>query len=247
MPGRKDDNQYPTTYQYQATDSPQQIASQFGVTTPQLLQANPGGYPFSTGQTIKIPNVPSPMVYGPPKPPVAAANTPYSQLAAQQPYKAIGSGLPSQRSQNADSARLNAQAQAVINNQVANGIPPMMVPANTPIINPQTGRPATADDMAASGYTFDPRSNSWRFNQNTGLAQLAPPNGGSPTAPNGGNSDFMNTKFMQQYAANDTDFYNQKRWDPTTKKFQKIGEIAGELNSGGVWEIIYHEKESLLR
>lgn len=45
----------PRPYQYQATDNPTTVASQYGVTPQALIDANPGGYPFSTGQTINIP------------------------------------------------------------------------------------------------------------------------------------------------------------------------------------------------
>jgi hypothetical protein len=43
------------TYQYKPGDSPLTVSSQFNVTPQQLLQANAGGFPFSTGQTIQIP------------------------------------------------------------------------------------------------------------------------------------------------------------------------------------------------
>jgi hypothetical protein len=52
MPGR------PNPYKYQSNDSPLTVASQNGLTPQQLIDANPGGYPFVTGQTINIPQVP---------------------------------------------------------------------------------------------------------------------------------------------------------------------------------------------
>jgi hypothetical protein len=45
----------PYQYQFKPEDNPLSVAQQFGVTPQQLLEANPGGYPFSTGQTIKVP------------------------------------------------------------------------------------------------------------------------------------------------------------------------------------------------
>lgn len=51
MPGKP-----PKTYQYKTGDDPTRVAAQFGVAPRQLLDANPGGYPFSTGQIINIPN-----------------------------------------------------------------------------------------------------------------------------------------------------------------------------------------------
>lgn len=44
-----------TTYQYRAGDDPTQLAQQFGTTPQQLINANPGGYPFNTGQMINLP------------------------------------------------------------------------------------------------------------------------------------------------------------------------------------------------
>lgn len=62
-----------TPYQYQGQDSPLTVATQYGISPQQLISANPGGYPFSTGQTINIPQlgtnpIQQPAVYGPPTP-----------------------------------------------------------------------------------------------------------------------------------------------------------------------------------
>ena len=43
-----------------------------------------------------------------------------------------------------------------------------------------------------------------------------------------GNSDFMNTNFMQKNVANDVAFTNQLRWDPGRGKFVKIGQLLQE-------------------
>jgi hypothetical protein len=42
-------------YQYRDNDSPVTVASQFGITPQALISANPGGTPFSTGQSINVP------------------------------------------------------------------------------------------------------------------------------------------------------------------------------------------------
>lgn len=231
MPGSNDQFQYPTTYQYKSTDQPQSIASQFNISTSQLLSANPGGYPFNVGQTIKIPQYSSPIGPTPPAgyqglTPSQSQNIPAPAPSFNNPHPYRGATNTPTRAQTAESARLNGMTNLVIQNQLANGIPPAMIPAGVTVINPQTGRPATPEDMAASGYTFNPKTNSWGYNQNTGLAQLAPPNGGSPTAPN---NDFMNTGFMKDYTANNVGFYDQKRWDPTAQggkgAFVKIGDL----------------------
>ena len=44
-----------TTYQYRDGDNPLSVANQYGLTPQQLLDANPGGTPFVTGQNILIP------------------------------------------------------------------------------------------------------------------------------------------------------------------------------------------------
>jgi hypothetical protein len=41
----------------------------------------------------------------------------------------------------------------------------------------------------------------------------------------GGNSEFMNTRFMQENQERGTGFYDQLRWDPQRKKYVKIGDL----------------------
>ena len=168
----------PTTYQYKSNDQPDKVAQQLGVTPQQLIQANPGGYPFSTGQTIKIPQI------GPQLP---AGNLGLTPSQAQSIPKATSfnnphpfvpqkGSVPTTQAQTADSMRLNGLSNLVIQGQFASGIPPKMVPAGTNVINPMTGVAMTPEDYAAGGYTFDAASNSWRHNwKSSGLAQLAPP------------------------------------------------------------------------
>ena len=47
------------TYIYRNGDNPNNIASQYGITVQQLLDANPGGTPFTTGQSVMIPQFPT--------------------------------------------------------------------------------------------------------------------------------------------------------------------------------------------
>ncbi len=47
------------TYQWKPQDNPLTVARRFNLTDTALLGANQGGYPFSTGQTIRIPNLPN--------------------------------------------------------------------------------------------------------------------------------------------------------------------------------------------
>jgi hypothetical protein len=46
----------PYQYKFGSQDNPLTVAEQFGTTPQALIQANPGGYPFSTGQLINVPN-----------------------------------------------------------------------------------------------------------------------------------------------------------------------------------------------
>jgi hypothetical protein len=57
MPTKRQSN----SYKYRTNDIPITVANQFGIPPSSLLAANPGAFPFSTGQTINVP-------YGPPKP-----------------------------------------------------------------------------------------------------------------------------------------------------------------------------------
>lgn len=43
------------TYQYKSGDDPVDLAKRFAISPQQLLDANPGGAPFATGQTLNIP------------------------------------------------------------------------------------------------------------------------------------------------------------------------------------------------
>jgi hypothetical protein len=50
---------YTNTYQYKSNDTPLTVAQQFGVSPQDLINANPGGWPFSVGQTIRLPKIPA--------------------------------------------------------------------------------------------------------------------------------------------------------------------------------------------
>jgi len=88
-------------YQYGATDSPVTLADKYGITPTQLIDANPGGYPFSQGQTINIPQfgpvlgnqgVVGPTMYGPPKPTGITGVPPVGYGPQKTPSTNFGSG-----------------------------------------------------------------------------------------------------------------------------------------------------------
>lgn len=91
-------------YQYGANDDPVTLASQNGITTQQLLDANPGGYPFSVGQNINMPSwvqTPQTQQAQQPRPqtprPTPAGNTDYANTAAAQYYKEQGTPFLEQK------------------------------------------------------------------------------------------------------------------------------------------------------
>lgn len=89
-------------YQYQANDTPVSVANQYGITPQQLIEANPGGYPFSQGQSINLPQqmqVPQqaaqPQALDETKPyggftPAKPDNSDYANTRAAQYYAAAG-------------------------------------------------------------------------------------------------------------------------------------------------------------
>ncbi len=200
----------PTSYQYKPGDNLSNLSNQYGVTEQQILQANPGGFPFSTGQVISIPShlpglnatsnlqnqplQPAAQGYGlgPPRmtQPYAYAASPAGTLPTLNPA-AFAGGLASPYQQQTDAA-VYQQSQTHPNPGLAN--------------RGNTGVPVT------------------------GFRGPAPMDAGLQAAANGGvlpsktgNSDFMNTKFMQEYAANGTPLERQLRWDPKTKKYITVG------------------------
>src|SRR5689334_1617954 len=77
-----------TTYQYKAGDDPVTVAEQYGLTPQQLLDANPGSAPFSTGQTIKIP-----FMYQPNYLSQIEANRRAQQQAVTGAFSGVGTAL----------------------------------------------------------------------------------------------------------------------------------------------------------
>ncbi len=121
----------PTSYTYQSGDDVNTLAQKHNTTPEEIIAANPGGFPFSTGQSIKLPA----------QPPAVGTPTNYNPYGAPTTY--------------------------------SNYKPP-----ETP-------------------FTLN--------------------------SPPVAQSDFMNTKFMQEYAANGTPLERQLRWDPEHKKYISVG------------------------
>src|SRR5690349_715713 len=82
-----------TPYTYQAGDDPVKLAQQYNTSPQAILSANPGGYPFTQGQTIHLPTTDdswaTPMQAQQPtqsQQPTPAGNTDYSRTQAAQQY-----------------------------------------------------------------------------------------------------------------------------------------------------------------
>jgi len=177
-------------------------------------QLPPGTRSVSPVRPSGITGVP-PVGYGP-------------QQAQPQTPPNLGTGvMPSGYGLSAAPPEYVAQVQANINQQVASGSMPGIVPLNTPILNPQTGQPVTPSQMVANGYTLNQQSGQWVLSgaNTTGPGTLPGGQGGASTA---GSTDFTNTGFMQNYIQKGTAFTEQKRWDPERKKFIKIGQLINE-------------------
>jgi hypothetical protein len=242
----------PYTYQYRPQDDPLTVANQFNVTPQQLLAANPGGTPFSVGQTIKIPQ--GTYQYSAPIGPQA----PGAPQAVSQYNQPIGPQAPnmSQQWQNA--------------NQTMNPRGGVGMQPYGPAISPTP----TWQDRAALGVEngYAPQSylniikrlsrgedvnlspEQRRFLENamnTPAAQAAQaeaagqtPGTFDPTKPYGGftnddptNTDYANTKAAQYYAAAGTPFLQQQRWDPQARRYVSLGKLLkqGKLDLQGNW------------
>lgn len=88
-----------TPYQYKPDDDVTSVASQFGITPQQLINANQGGFPVSVGQTINIPNFNSPGAPNPYAPAIQAGNVTGNNTALPP------RGVPRQYQQYVNAAR----------------------------------------------------------------------------------------------------------------------------------------------
>jgi hypothetical protein len=149
----------------------------------QLLNANPGGSPFVTGQNINVPFQ-------------------YAAPIGPQPAPSVGPQ-------------------------------PVIGPALPPVQPPPAGYgPGAVTVQPSSTYGTD---DSWYAP--TATAQLSPAAQPGIQAPPVGNTDYANTRAAQQYAANNTPFLKQMRWDPQARKFVSLGRLIkqGKLDLKGNW------------
>lgn len=138
----------PEFYQVKPTDKDlASVASQFNVQLPSLVAANNGS------KTL---------------PPVGSYISMGQQQAAEQfARKNFETGsfmTPDKLAQYRLQGTLGnyqAETSANIQKQVAAGIFPQQVMSNTPILNPQTGKPVSDAEMLQNGYVYDNKTASW--------------------------------------------------------------------------------------
>jgi len=212
----------PNPYKYQSDDSPLTLADKYGITPTQLIDANPGGYPFSTGQTINIPQfgpamgnqgVAGPTMYGPPKPAGITGTPPVGYGPQSTPQTNYGYNV---------NQRGRGFGQPTPQNIYGPlGVPYAELPRPGFAAIPQLPSGAPATTTTGAGSILDPSQ----------------PYGGFQNLNGSDGTDYANTKAAQYYAAAGTPFLKQKRWDPQAKKYVSIGKLIkqGKLDLKGNW------------
>lgn len=197
------------SYQYKPDDDPVTVANQFGITPQQLLGANPGGAPFSTGQTINIPfqySAPTPTIqYNAPIGPQPAPSLLQQRMA--QPVTSVP-GLNQQGRGIQGLDQLNA-----INN-----------------VNAMRGRGFGQDSPAGPMVMGN-----WVEPTQPALDPTRPYGGFERAGKD--NTDYANTATARYYEAAGTPFLQQQRWDPQRRRFVSIGRLLrqGKLDLKGNW------------
>ena len=229
-------------YQIQQGDTFETIASKNNTTAAALQAANNGmAVPPPKGSFIDIPKLAQAQAdyYNHPAPAQLSPDQHMQQLIRQ----GVPSGIAAMvvRAQ-ADHAAATSANPGMFRDR---GVPldfydvvkdiqnspdaPTNVPANVLSALTINGQAATPQAMIDNGYTFNQATQSWVL----GGSQAA--QGQVTTGAGTGSAEFMNTRFMQRYAALGTPFLQQKRWDPSTRKFVSIGKLIkqGKLDLQG--------------
>jgi hypothetical protein len=200
-----------TPYTYRQDDDPITLAERFNLPPSALLAANPGGAPFSVGQTINIPQAyeyRAPATTGPNV--LTSPNSPTGSFLGGNPYdRTVNTGYSA------------------------------IAPAPLPAAQPPAGYGPNAAQTFTTPRVL-PNDSWYRTPQQAASEQAAMTNiqnGTIPTGSDPSNTDYANTRAAQQYAAAGTSFVNQMRWDPQAKKFVSIGRLLkqGKLDLKGNW------------
>jgi hypothetical protein len=110
-----------------------------------------------------------------------------------------------------------------MNNAEATGVPNFDMLPQKMTVSAMLALNMNAADMQEYGYKIV--GGQW-VQQNSIQAQKTAQTQQANANPQ--NSDFMQTGFMQQNAAEGVSFNNQLRWDPTTGSYQKIGKLVAQ-------------------
>ena len=227
-----------TNYLYKENDDPITVANQFGITPTQLLGANPGGTPFSTGQTINIPfqyNAPigpQPMIG--PQPPTMQqyGNAVASQFGGAAP---VGYGPVWQN-------KLLAQGEPTPQEPFASrlGVPRGHMQPNF-LYGPQTGvgNPGTPYMMGRGGGQTNVLPEGLNYQRQVPGAPV------TAAAPNTAQGDFYGYERDSKTGrsvrviknAGSANFLNELRWDPQARRYVSIGRLLkqGKLDLKGNW------------
>jgi hypothetical protein len=207
-------------YTYKQDDDPLTVASQFGISPNQLLSANPGGTPFSIGQSINIPFQykapigPQPAPTGPR--PVAGPQAPYGPRppTIQPPPAGYGPNY----APTAITPNFGFSPTATTRNilyRTARGEKVPMSPERQAALENILGLPQT-NQGAGTGTGGTP-----------GPGQFY----GYVENPETGRSERVIKN------SSESSFLNEKRWDPQAKKYVSIGKLLkqGKLDLKGNW------------
>lgn len=176
-----------------------------------------------------------------PVPPMTAAQAQqygyYAPGTVQPPAQPTGTYFQSEKGYEAGAG---SPEQAAIQNteaQFKSGQLPQAISSNTAsqLTNPLTGKPYTAAELQAMGYTFNPASGNWELGGGGAGAGQFTPEMFSQIQSGIVQPGFQRIKASENYQgflAQEAAFYNAKRWDPARKKFVPIRQLIreGKLN-----------------
>jgi hypothetical protein len=214
----------PNPYQYQfgANDDPVSVASVYGVTPQQLLAANPGGAPFTTGQMINIPTPAANYQYSTPGSP---APTSLGVSANARPWWGLGAGRTT-----------GTPAPGIsIDDMRGRGYGQQSPTA----ANPAPGTSYMWGQGGGQTSTLPAGLNYQRFDPTTPAAAPG-------TTPNTSSGDFYGYERdpetgrsvrVVKNAATGGDFLKELRWDPQRRRYVSIGSLlrSGRLDIKGNW------------
>lgn len=121
----------------------------------------------------------------------------------------------------------NAGSPFAVQQMLNSGIDPQIISpaAAAQMIDPNTGAPISPQTLAALGYAKNPTTGNYEKTATTAASSSTPAPAAAPSA-------FSQTAAAQQYAAQNTAFTEQMRWDPKRGRYVKIGQLLreGKLN-----------------